>query len=104
MTPERRNISLLGNGSGKHIIMEAKARNDRRAVFSLLISALVATQRCGKHISAAVNQCASTEDKLLTLSGPYYMLSIKAFYMAVSTYIRLVLANERYRNNNLLAD
>jgi hypothetical protein len=55
MTPESRNGSLLGNAEGN-------ARNNRRAVFSAVGAALVATQRCGKHISATVNQHATPEE------------------------------------------
>jgi hypothetical protein len=50
MTTESRNYPLLGN-----IPEKAKGRNNRRTAFSVVSAALVATQRCSKHISAAVN-------------------------------------------------
>jgi hypothetical protein len=36
-------------------------------VFSVVSAALVATQRCGEHISAAVNQQATIEEVLFSL-------------------------------------
>jgi hypothetical protein len=61
MTPESRNSSLLGNGS-VNIPAEANARNNSRALFSVVHAARVATQRRGKHMSAAVNQHATIKE------------------------------------------
>jgi hypothetical protein len=36
-------------------------------VFSVVSAAFVATQRCGKHISAAVNHQATIEDMMFSL-------------------------------------
>jgi hypothetical protein len=66
MTPESRNNSSLGNGS-VNIPAEANARNNRRAVFSVTRAVRVAMQRCGKHISAAVNQHATTEEAVFSV-------------------------------------
>jgi hypothetical protein len=60
MTPESRNSLLLVNGS-VNILAEANARNKRRTMFSTVRAALVAMQRRGKYISAAVNQHAIIE-------------------------------------------
>jgi hypothetical protein len=60
MTPESLDSSLLGNGSVKNIPAKANAGNNRRVMFSAVRAARVATQRCGKHISSAVNQHATT--------------------------------------------
>jgi hypothetical protein len=46
----------------KHIPAEANARKNRTAVFSMVLAERVATQRCGKHISATVNQHTTTEE------------------------------------------
>jgi hypothetical protein len=56
MTPESQNISLLGN-----------ARNNRRAVFSVVRAARVAAQRCGKHISEAVNQDTTIQEAVFSV-------------------------------------
>jgi hypothetical protein len=53
----------------KHIPVEADARNDRRAVFSVVRVALVATQRCGKHIFAAVNQHATIKEAVFSVGA-----------------------------------
>jgi hypothetical protein len=53
----------------KHIPAEANARNNRKAVFSMVRAALVATQRCSKHISAAVNQDATTEEAVISVGA-----------------------------------
>jgi hypothetical protein len=39
----------------KSIPAEANVRKNKRAVFSVVRAVRIATQRCGKHISAAVN-------------------------------------------------
>jgi hypothetical protein len=44
--------------------VKANARNNKRAVFFVDRAALAATQQCGKHISAAVNQQATIEELL----------------------------------------
>jgi hypothetical protein len=46
---------------GKHFLTELNALINRRAMFSVVITAGVDVQRCGKDISAAVNQHATTE-------------------------------------------
>jgi hypothetical protein len=58
--PENRNISLLGNGS-VNIPAKEIALNNRRGAFSVDSAAFVPTQRCGKHISTAVNRHAAIE-------------------------------------------
>jgi hypothetical protein len=65
MTPESRNSSLLG----KHNPAEANASKNRIAVFSVVSNALVATQRCGKRICAAVNQRATIEEAVFSLGA-----------------------------------
>jgi hypothetical protein len=65
MTPESRNRQRLG----KHIPAEANARSNRRAVFSVVCAASIATQRCGKHISAAVNQHATIEEAVFSVGA-----------------------------------
>jgi hypothetical protein len=65
MTPESWNSSLIG----KHILAEENARNNRRAVFSLVRAALVAAQRCGKHTSTAVNQHATIKEAVFSLGA-----------------------------------
>jgi hypothetical protein len=44
-------------------------RSNRREVFSVVSVSLVATQRCGKHISAAVNQHATIEAAVFSLGA-----------------------------------
>jgi hypothetical protein len=61
MTPESRNSSLLGNGSLNRFPRK-RMRNNRREMFSVVSAALIATQRCCKHVSAAVNQQATIEE------------------------------------------
>jgi hypothetical protein len=39
-----------------------RKRSNRRAVFSVVNAALVAKQRCGKHISTETNQHATIEE------------------------------------------
>jgi hypothetical protein len=43
--------------------------NNRRAVFSVVSAALVATQLCGKHIFAAVNQHATVEEAVCSVGA-----------------------------------
>jgi hypothetical protein len=66
MTPESLNSSLLGNGS-VNTAAEANA-NNRRAVFSMIRAALVAMQRCGKHL-CSVNQHATTEEAVFSVGA-----------------------------------
>jgi hypothetical protein len=47
--------------------VEAKARNNRRAVFSVVRAARVAMQQCGKHFSAALNQHATIEEAVFSV-------------------------------------
>jgi hypothetical protein len=54
-------------GLGKHILAEVNARNNRRAVFSVVHAALVAKQRCGKDISTTVNQHATIEKTVFSV-------------------------------------
>jgi hypothetical protein len=42
-------------------------RNNRRAIFSVVSAALVATQQCCKHISAAVNEHAKIEEAVFSV-------------------------------------
>jgi hypothetical protein len=55
---------------GKRIPAEAKACNNRRTVFSMVRAARIAMQRCGKHISAAVNQPATIEEAVFSVGPP----------------------------------
>jgi hypothetical protein len=66
MTPERRDSSLLHNGS-ENIAAYAKARYNRRAVFSVVRAARVATQRCCEHIFAAMNQHTTLEEAVFSV-------------------------------------
>jgi hypothetical protein len=61
MTPGSRNSSLLDNVS-VNTFRRKRTRNTRRAVFSMFRAARVATQQCGKHICAAVNEHATIEE------------------------------------------
>jgi hypothetical protein len=54
---------------GKHILAEANANNNRRAVFSVIRSALVATQLCGKYTSEAVNKHATTQEAVFSVGA-----------------------------------
>jgi hypothetical protein len=45
------------------------ARNNKRAVFSVVRAELVATKRCGKHIFATVNQHATIEEAVYFLGA-----------------------------------
>jgi hypothetical protein len=54
---------------GKHFSAEANARKNRRAVFSEVSAALVASQRCRKHISAALNQHATIEEAVFSVEA-----------------------------------
>jgi hypothetical protein len=47
--------------------VEAEALSYRRAVLSVVHVARFATQRCGKQISAAVNQHATIEDAVFSV-------------------------------------
>jgi hypothetical protein len=67
MTIERRNASLLVNGSVN--TFRGKLTRARRAEFYVVSHTLVATQRCCKYISAAVNQYATIEEAVFTV-GP----------------------------------
>jgi hypothetical protein len=57
---------LLANGS---VNTEANARNIIRVVFSVVIAELIATRRCGKHISAAVDQQATIEEAVFSMGS-----------------------------------
>jgi hypothetical protein len=50
----------------KHIIAEANARNNVRALSSVVRAAVVAAQWCGEHISAAVNQHATITEVVIS--------------------------------------
>jgi hypothetical protein len=49
--------------------VEENAVNNIRAVFSVVSAALVVTERYGKHISATVNQHATTEEAVFSAEG-----------------------------------
>jgi hypothetical protein len=68
MMPESRNSSLLGNGS-VNIFPRKRTRNNIIAVFSAVLAADVVTQRCGKPISAAVNQHATMEEVVFSVGA-----------------------------------
>jgi hypothetical protein len=53
---------------GKHIPAKANA-SKRRAVFSAVRATSVATQRCGKHFSAAVNQHATIQGEVFSVGA-----------------------------------
>jgi hypothetical protein len=55
---------------GKHIPMEANTHKNRKAVFSVVSAALIAKQRCGKYISTAVDQQATTEEAMFSVGAP----------------------------------
>jgi hypothetical protein len=86
MTPENRNSSLLGNGS-VNSFPRKRARNKRRAVFSVVRAARVATQRCGKHISAAVNQHAVIEEAVFSVwaAPKFYNEEFRSFQLQQKT-------------------
>jgi hypothetical protein len=69
MTPKSWNSSLLGNGSVNIFTAETNARKNGRAVFSMVRAAFVATQLCGKHIPAAVNQHATIEEAVFSVGA-----------------------------------
>jgi hypothetical protein len=48
----------------------AVTSRNRKAVFSVIRAARVATQRCDKHVSAAVNQHAITEEAEFSVDPP----------------------------------
>jgi hypothetical protein len=54
----------------EHIPVEANACNNRRAMFCVVRVARVATKRCGKHISASVNQYATIEEAVFSVGVP----------------------------------
>jgi hypothetical protein len=68
MKPVRRNSSLLGNDL-VNTFTRKRMRNGRRAVFSVVHVEFVATQRCGTHISAAVNQHATIEETVFSVGA-----------------------------------
>jgi hypothetical protein len=59
-------MTVPGQRLDKHVPAEGNAIN-RRSVFSVGGAARVATQRCGKHISAAVNQHATIEEAVFSV-------------------------------------
>jgi hypothetical protein len=70
MTPGSRNSSLLGSGSvNTYIPAGANVHNNITAIFSVVSAALFARQRCGKHISAAVNQHATIEKAVFSVGS-----------------------------------
>jgi hypothetical protein len=69
MMPESRKSLLLGNCSVNTIPRKRNARNNRKAVFSVLSAGLVATQRCGKHVSAAMNEHATIEEAMFCVQS-----------------------------------
>jgi hypothetical protein len=71
MTPESRSKYIAMQRLGKYIPAEVNARNNRRAVFPVVSAALVATQRCGKLISAAVNKHATIEEAVFCLRAAH---------------------------------
>jgi hypothetical protein len=85
MTPESWNSSLLGNGLVS-IPTEVNTCNNRREVFSMVHTMCIATQLCGKHISAAVNQNATVEEAVFTVGSPH------AYITRISTQLELELS------------
>jgi hypothetical protein len=68
MTSESPNSLLIGNGF-VNTFPRKRTRNNIRAVFSEVRFALIATQRCGKHISSAVNQHVKIEDAVFSVGA-----------------------------------
>jgi hypothetical protein len=68
------------------------ARNDRRAVFSVACAALIATQLCCKHISAAVDQHATIEEVVFSVGLSNEDLS--QLELELSTVLVLVVVAE----------
>jgi hypothetical protein len=71
-------MSIARQRFGKHIPAEANERNNSKAIFSVVRAALVATQRCDKHISAAPKLYNEdlTEHRIESSSGvPSVLLS-----------------------------
>jgi hypothetical protein len=66
MTPESKNRSFLGNGS-VNTFPRKRTRYNRRTVFPVVSASLVGAPRCGKHISAAVNQHATIEEAVFSV-------------------------------------
>jgi hypothetical protein len=69
MTPESRNNSLLGNGSLNIFPRKRKCATIEKRCLLGVSEALVAMQRCGKHISAAVNQHATIEEPVFSVGA-----------------------------------
>jgi hypothetical protein len=68
LTPENQNSSLLDNGS-VNIFPRKRTRATIQGVFSVVRAARVETQRCGKHISAAVIHHATIEETVFSVGA-----------------------------------
>jgi hypothetical protein len=68
MTTESRNSLLLGNVSKTYSCGRERAQPLKSGI-SVVSAALVAMQRCGKHISAAVNQQATIEEEVFSVGA-----------------------------------
>jgi hypothetical protein len=71
MTPQKTELFIARQRLGKHILAEANARNKIGAVFSVVSTALVATQWCSKHHTyICINESSrNTEKKRCFLWG-----------------------------------
>jgi hypothetical protein len=69
MTPESRNSSLLGNGSRNTSPLKRTRASIQELFFSLVRAVVVETQRCGKHISAAMNQYATIKEAVFSVGA-----------------------------------
>jgi hypothetical protein len=73
--------SIARQRLGKHIPAKANTLNNRRAVFYVIRISRIDTQRCGKYISAAVNQHATIEEAVFSMEPPQgYITRISSSY------------------------
>jgi hypothetical protein len=89
---------LLGNGSA-NTSAEANARNNRREVFSVVRAARVANRLCGKQISAALNQHATTGEAVFTVGAAprLYNEDLRQLELELSRVPDLEVASENDR-------
>jgi hypothetical protein len=69
MTPERRNSSLLGNGSVNTFSPKRIRVTIEEAMFSVVSAEFIAMQRCAKYISVVVNQHATIEGAVFSVGA-----------------------------------
>jgi hypothetical protein len=61
---------MLGNGSVNKFPLKRTRATIEELRFLWTASHVVATQRCGKHMSAAVNQHATIEEPVFSMGSP----------------------------------